>query len=220
MLTDRDKQVIVSVGKHKALSQPQIERLHFKSYATCQRRFRRELVKNDYLSQPFYWPYGKWNRLALYRLESEGKKIYKEITGRDYRQPAWSENYIPHLLETNRIILELYSLVDDLWLEYRPAREAKTQLDALLQLTNGNKLILEVDLASETKRQLQNQFRNYQNELENYNLPANIVFFSGRSNKLYNWCLEVADKSLDVNPVFVGLNKVKQLKEQLRRGKI
>lgn len=219
MLTDRDKEVIINIGKHKALSQQQIQKLHFKSYATCQRRFRRELVTNDYISEPFYWNVGKWGKVPLYRLKTKGKKIYTEFTGEDYNKPTWSENYIPHLLKTNDILVELNDIINNLWLEFTSARESKVQLDSLIELKSNNKRVaIEIDLGSESKKQVQQQYLNYQSELDRYNLPSRLIFFSNRAEKIYKWCLEVASKNLRLKPSFISFEKVNQIKSKLGRG--
>lgn len=215
MLTDRDKRVIVAVGKSKALSGEQIQQLFFKSYATRQRRFRRELVANDYLSKPFYWTTGKYTKSPLYRLGKQGKKLYKELTGREYKRPSWSERYIPYLLQTNKVLVELNNIIKDYWLEYTPTRESKNQLDSLIELKNGYKVALELDRATEDKKEIQNQFINYQQELNIYSLPNRIIFVSQRPKQLHKWCLEVANINLNIKPYFVQLNKIEYLKEHL-----
>ena len=218
MLTDRDEKVIVAVGKSKALTGQQIEGLFFKSYATRQRRLRKELIPNKYLSNPFYWTTGKYTKSALYRLGKQGKKLYKELTGREYRQPSWSERYIPHLLQTNEVLVKLDDIINDYWLEYTPSRESKNQLDSLIELKNGQKIALELDRATEDKKDIQRQFVNYQRELYIYGLPKQIIFVTPRAKDLHKWCLEVADTSLSIKPYFVSINKVNQLKARLGRS--
>jgi hypothetical protein len=107
--------------------------------------------------------------------------------------------------------VELDDIINDYWLEYTPSRESKNQLDSLIELKNGQKVALELDRATEDKKDIQRQFINYQRELKDYDLPHKIVFITPRAEQLYNWCLEVADTSLSMKPYFVSVEKIDQL---------
>ncbi len=117
MITERDKNVILSVAKHRILTQRQMQELYFPSYNTCQRRIREEYIPNKLLESPFYWQVGMTGRRTpLYRLGKNGVILCREWEGREYSIPRWSLNYIPHILGLNNVLIKL--VAKDFEIEY------------------------------------------------------------------------------------------------------
>ena len=218
MLVEGDIEIINLVGKHKALSMDQIIKLTGRSKDAIYRRLRKEL-RGNYLSKPHKYS-GYDNEhfnsyIPVYRLLKEGEMIYREYSNKKYYKPTWSEKSIPHLLKVNDTLIAIKDLYTDFRLEYRPSSTgAKTQLDALIDFGDC-KGALEVDLGSESKSDIQSQYKTYQSEMELFKLPLLYIFSTKRPLKIKEWLLEV-DRGLGITPVFVGFNRLHNLSNTLK----
>lgn len=210
MMTLRDKQVIKSIGNHKVLSQEQIQELYFPSYQTCQRRIRNEYIPHKYICSPFYINTDKeGHKTALYRLETAGKKLYKELTGKKYYTPKWNISYLPHLIEVNRILILLEE--ENFRLE---KKIGPVQIDAYIP---DRKIAIEVDLSeTETKKEIQRQFANYENIYEKGYIEM-LIFFSNRANKLYDWAKDIAATDIPVKFALRNTPKIYKIKNIINK---
>lgn len=201
----RDDKVIKAIGNHKVLSTEQIIKLYFPSYRTCQRRISEVLIPGNYISKPFYIDVSRDNnKTPLYRLEKEGKKLYKQLSGRKYYTPRWNINYLPHLVETNWILILLKDVIDSFILE---KRIGPIQIDAYCKIKN-RQVAIEVDLSeTETKPEIQRQYSNYEKVYTKTEDIDMLIYFTNRELKLYQWIKEIAIS--DLSPIFVARNENK-----------
>lgn len=183
METERDKEVIKSIGKHKMLSMEQIIELHFPSYHTCWRRMNKCLKPEGYINKdPFYIkvkPRG--GKIALYRLEKYGKRKYKQLTGEKYKRPRWKFVHLEHLLELNWVLITLgmdFELEKDF---------GGIRADAYV----GE--IIELDMGTEGKREIQKKYRRYKRTGEG------LIWISNRVKRLRKWCSEIGGRYIKKN---------------------
>lgn len=234
MLTDRDLKTILSIGYHQTLSQPQIQKLHFPSYDSCQRRIREELRKNKYISDPFYIHVDlNGSRLALYKLRKKGREIFENFAGREYNNPNWSYKLIPHLSEINRLLIDLIQAdlisQEDFEIEKdnrmmiinKEGQEEQliVRMDAYCEI-NNKAVAIEVDYSEKIKRKkIQQQYLNYEKLYIETGLPQLLIYFSNRPEWLYRYINEVANPNLDIIPFFVRRNnkEIKYLIEELKK---
>lgn len=188
MLTNRDIEVIRSIGEYRTLTSQQIIKLHFPSYATFQRRLRRELIPNRYVKEPFYLQTERLGeRIPTYQLGRKGKKLYNK----KYKGLKLNPHYLFHFVEVNRILIYFKRLISSFKHEYR---EGSVQMDAFCRFKNGEKVSFEIDLSEkESKYEIQRQYKNY----EDIQIDK-LFFFSNRADKIANWVDEVADSDLEV----------------------
>ena len=207
MITTRDKQVIISIGKHKVLTREQIQYLYFPSYQTAQRRIREEYIPKGYISQPFYIDVSKrGSRMPVYRLERKGKEKYREYTGKKYYTPRWNINYLPHLIELNWVLITLNA--ENFKLEYR---KGAVQMDAYFQNT-----AIELDHSeSETKSEIQRQYENYEKLYMKSDVLDTLVYVSNRRFKLYNWIKEIAISDLEIKFCERNEDSINKLRKKL-----
>ncbi|MFP4017052.1 MAG: replication-relaxation family protein [Halanaerobiales bacterium] len=214
-LTPRDRQMICSIGNHRVLSKDQLIYMYFTDYDTFQYRIREVLkpAKGNYVSDPFYLDNKEGRKkTVLYRLETAGKKEYKKLTGKKYYTPRWSLNYLPHLIETNWILILLSDVIDDFQLE---KRIGMCQIDAYCRIKDKH-IALEIDLSeTETKREIQRQFENYQKLYTKTDDIDLLVFFTNREYKLLEWTREIVYSDLEVKFVARTEEKLNKLKKYL-----
>lgn len=221
MLTDRDRRVIFSIGRFKVLARHQIEKLHFPSYDTCQRRIREELKANNFISEPFYINVGEdGSRIPLYRLKTKGKQLYQERFKVNYRTPRWNYAKMPHLLTTNQLLidLKLARLVSlkDINIEY----ELSSKINSDAYCSNLD-VAIETDRKFETKNEIQKQFNNYQKVYQKKGIPRILVYYTARPLRLDNWHEEVANSNLEILFCKIdNLPKIYKLIKRLRRIKV
>lgn len=170
-----------AVGNHKILSFKQIQYLYFPSYHTLWRRLDKEL-KPKYLSEPFYIDVGtNGQKTALYRLEKEGKALYKDLTGKVYTTPRWRN--LHHLLELNWFLIKLG--VKNFELE--------KDFEILKADAYFNGMAIEVDMGTESKKEILRQYRNYKK------LNLKLVYYSNRAEKLFEWIGDSTCKYVRMN---------------------
>lgn len=179
MMTDRDRKVVKAVGDHRALTREQIQYLFFPSEYTTWRRISKELQPNKYLSDEFRMGInGRGKSKKVYRLDKEGKKLYQELTGERYKTPRWNYNYIPHLLETNWLLIKLG--IKDFELEYK--------IDHVKMDAYFDNIAVEVDLSeSETRKEIMSKIKNYEKIYKYRKIPQKIIWYSNRAKKLKEW---------------------------------
>ncbi|MFW6028990.1 MAG: replication-relaxation family protein [Halanaerobiales bacterium] len=198
MITDRDKRVIVAIGEHKILSHQQIQKLEFSTkagYYNLQRRMRKEYL-NGYLQRWYIDVDSKGNKLALFKLDTKGKNLYKELTGNNYKIPRWNLHYVPHLIETNQVLIDIKESIRKFDLEYSIG---SVKMDALIQTKRGKKVALEVDLSeSEPKKEIIRQFQAYEDLYYHHRIPDILVWYSNRYERLDKWMEEKSTTNLKI----------------------
>lgn len=203
-MTERDSRVVVHVGKSRQLTQEQIGLLEFPyhgkknreySYQMCQKRIREFYIPNKLLQKPKYIDLeGNGNVTPIYRLGSEGKALYEHLTGEKAKMNRVSFKYTPHLIETNKIVVNLKRegiIKENFELE---SSIGGKRADLKLNLEEFE-VCIEVDLSGKDwKKEIQRQFEEYQMA----EFEGRLIYYSKRWEKLREWITEIYEGYIDL----------------------
>ena len=203
-MTKRDNRVIVHIGKSRQLTQRQIGLLEFPykgrkdkeySYQYCQKRIREFYIPNKLLQKPKYIDLeGNGNMTPIYRLGSEGKALYEHLTGDKVKINRVSFKYTPHLIETNKIVVNLKreEIIKE---NFELESKIGTKIADLKLNLEEFELCIEVDLSEKDwKKEIQKQFEQYQK----MRFEGKLLYYSNRWKKLREWIGEIYERRIDL----------------------
>lgn len=207
MRTIRDYNIIKAIGDHLVLSREQLTELFFPSEYTCWRRLHKHLIPSKLVSKPFRIQVNKYGKtMKLYRLDKEGNALYKEMTGKEYNTPKWNLHYLQHLVETNWLLIKLGFFYDN-----PPEKKDRKnirqfnleyKLDNVVMDVYFNNIAIEIDLSeSETRKEIQRQYINYEKLYTANKTPKYLIWYSNRAERIVKWIKEV--KKSDPKCLFV-----------------
>lgn len=210
MLTARDKRLIIHLGYHKQLTHKQMGLLEFPSkedhleysYQSLQRRIREEFLPNKIFSNPLYLDIDKETK-AIYKLDDNGRKLFKMIAGENTFETEFNFRYTPRLIQINDILVELKRNniigIDDFKIEYKTDYNV---IDVLIDL-KCKYLAIEIDYhETDWKKEIQNKYSQYTKI--NLNKPLELLYYTNRMNQLKEWLNEVWKPKL--NPYYIERN--------------
>ncbi|MFW5962060.1 MAG: replication-relaxation family protein [bacterium] len=213
--TDRDGEVILSVGKFGVLSTQQILKLHFSTktgYYSFQRRLEKQL--KNYLEGPIYFNVQKGGKkIPLYCLNNEGKKKYEDMIKREYEKPRLRTKHIPRILKRNDFLIKFCP--QDFYLQYKLKNTVIPIYGIVKDKKKIGKVAIEIDLGIEPKKYVRDRKEQYERLFRNEGEPKIILFASYRKQQIKQWLEEMLEPTLELrlwttdleNPDIVSIKK-------------
>ena len=216
-LTERDREIVLSLYDHQLLTTDQLELLYFSSKRRAQDRllflYRQRLLDRFYPPSPF----GAGKPQAHWLLDEAGAILVAASLGIERKQLSWSRRddwashpQLRHRLELNRFVTDLIgaTLNDQVlgvraWYSSRDAAELlhteRLRPDCGFVLDTAAGAIecwLEWDRGTETQARLESKLHGYRNAERHLRLlgpePRNILFVAPGSGRIETLCRALA----------------------------